>query len=132
MKSAQRIQLAVKNCISSFCVKNFLLPNYKEISLKNAFCIKSAQRIQIAVENWVSLHFTDATLIAKTPMRLLSHVKTKSELTQYLARKVLKKSQESGKNVVVAWGDSCSFKQFHRKVQSDPKFREFRFTSSCE
>ena len=26
--------------------------------------------------------------------------------------------------------DSCSFKQFHRKVQSDPKFREFRFTSS--
>ena len=21
--------------------------------------------------------------------------------------------------------DSCSFKQFHRKVQSDPKFREF-------
>ena len=26
--------------------------------------------------------------------------------------------------------DSCSFEQFHRKVQSDPKFREFRFTSS--
>ena len=26
--------------------------------------------------------------------------------------------------------DSCSFKQFHRKVQSDPKFREFRFISS--
>ena len=51
---------------------------------------------------------TDATLIAKTPMkRLLSHVKTKSELTQYLARKVLEKSQESGKNVVVAWGTRC-------------------------
>ena len=26
--------------------------------------------------------------------------------------------------------DSFSFKQFHRKVQSDPKFREFRFISS--
>ena len=26
--------------------------------------------------------------------------------------------------------DSCSFKQFHRKVQSDPTFREFRITSA--
>ena len=26
--------------------------------------------------------------------------------------------------------DSCSFKQFYRKVQSDPKFREFRFICS--
>ena len=26
--------------------------------------------------------------------------------------------------------DPCSFQQFHRKVQSDPKFREFRFISS--
>ena len=25
---------------------------------------------------------------------------------------------------------SCSFKQFHRKLQSDPTFREFRFTSA--
>ncbi|KAJ7376731.1 hypothetical protein OS493_033087 [Desmophyllum pertusum] len=51
---------------------------------------------------------TDATLIAKTPMkRLLSHVKTKSELTQYIARKVLEKGQESGKNVVVARGTRC-------------------------
>ena len=26
--------------------------------------------------------------------------------------------------------DSSSFKQFHRKVQSDPTLREFRFTSA--
>ena len=26
--------------------------------------------------------------------------------------------------------DSCTFNQFYRKVQSDAKFREFRFTSS--
>ena len=51
---------------------------------------------------------TDATLILKTPTkRLLSHVKTKSELTQYLARKVLEKTQESKRSVVVAWGTGC-------------------------
>ena len=46
-----------KLCSTSFCVKDFLLPNYKDILLKSAFCIKSAQRIQLAVENCVSLHF---------------------------------------------------------------------------
>ena len=91
IKSAQRIQLAVENCVSlqfvlkwsffskleryvakkcvlheicskhttrcwklcltSFCVKKFLLPNYKHVLPKNAFCIKCAQRIQLAVEN---------------------------------------------------------------------------------
>ena len=30
----------------------------------------------------------------------------------------------------VHFKDSCTFNQFYRKVQSDPKFREFRFTSS--
>ena len=55
MKSAQRIQLAVKNCLTSYCVKNYLLPNFKDVLLKNAFYMKSAQRIQLAVENCVSL-----------------------------------------------------------------------------
>ena len=45
-----------KLCSTSFCVQNFLLPNYKDILLKNAFCIKSAQRIQLAAENFVSLN----------------------------------------------------------------------------
>ena len=40
-----------KLCLTSFCVKNYLLPNYKHVLLKNAFCMKSAQRIQLAVEN---------------------------------------------------------------------------------
>ena len=81
MKSAQRIQLAVgkcvwlhfvlkttfcqiisttrcrKLCLTSCCVKNYLLPNYKHLLLKNAFCIKGAQRIQLAVENCLWLHF---------------------------------------------------------------------------
>ena len=42
---------------TSFCVKNFLLPNYKAILLKNAFCFTSAQRIARCVENSVSRHF---------------------------------------------------------------------------
>lgn len=51
---------------------------------------------------------TDTTHIAKVPMkRLLSHVNTKMELTQYLARKTLEKGHESGKDVVVAWSNKC-------------------------
>ena len=46
-----------KLCFTSFCVKNFLFPNYKDVLLINAFCIKSAQRIQVAVENGVSFQF---------------------------------------------------------------------------
>ena len=90
-KSTQRIQLVVENCVSlhfmwkssfcyiimiscknttrcwklcfsSVCVKNSLFPNYKDILLKGAFCIKSTQRIQLAVENCVPLHF-----VLKTP-----------------------------------------------------------------
>ena len=53
MKSAQRIQLAVENCLTSFSVKNFVLPNFKDVLLKDAFCMKSAQGIQLAVENCV-------------------------------------------------------------------------------
>ena len=40
MISAQKIQLAVRKlCLTSFCVKNYLLPNYSDVLLKNAFCI---------------------------------------------------------------------------------------------
>ena len=38
---------------TSFCVTNFILPNYKAILVKNAFLIKSAQNKQIAVENFI-------------------------------------------------------------------------------
>ena len=55
MKSPQRIQLAVEDCLTSFCVKNYLFPNYKQVVLKNAFCMKSAQRIQLVVENCLTL-----------------------------------------------------------------------------
>ena len=42
-----------KLCLTSFCVKNYVLPNYKHVLLRNNFCMKSAQRIQLAVENCV-------------------------------------------------------------------------------
>ena len=51
MKSAQRLLLAVENCVSlHFVLKNFILPNDKNTFLNNSFCMKSVQRIQLAVE----------------------------------------------------------------------------------
>ena len=58
---------------------------------------------------------TDSTHITKTPMkRLLAHVKTKAELTQYLATKILERGRQIGKQVVVAWG--CQCQATHRDV----------------
>ena len=47
-------------CLTWFCVKNYLLRNFKDVLLKNAFCMKTGQRIQLAVENcftsvWVKM-----------------------------------------------------------------------------
>ena len=99
MKSAQRIQLAVgkcvwlhfvlkttfcqiisttrcrKLCLTSCCVKNYVLPNFRDVLLKNAFCMKSAQRIQLAVGKCVWLHFvlktTFCQIISTTRCRKL-------------------------------------------------------------
>ena len=46
--------------------------------------------------------------------RLLSHVNTKVELTQFFARKTLEKGSHSGNDVVVAWGSQC--KATHKDV----------------
>ena len=51
---------------------------------------------------------TDSTHIGKVPMKkLLSHNKTKMELTKYLARKALDHAEIIGKRLVAAWGTSC-------------------------
>ena len=99
IKRAQRIQLAVENCVllqfelkwsfflakkyglhqmcsknttrcwkvclTSFYVKNYLFPNFKDVLLKNAFSMKSPQRIQLAVENCVLVYFVLKTTFAK-------------------------------------------------------------------
>ena len=58
MKSAQRIQLALENCVSlQFELKWSFSPNYKLVLLKNGLCIKCAKRIKLAVESCVSLQF---------------------------------------------------------------------------
>ncbi len=49
-----------------------------------------------------------STNIGKVPMkRLLSDVRTKTELTQYLSEKLLLKVHTTGKEYVVAWGWIC-------------------------
>ena len=43
------------------------------------------------------------------------HVKTKAELTDYLASKTLEKGRQSGKCVVVAWSCHCEATHMHLK-----------------
>ena len=46
--------------------------------------------------------------------RLLSHSKTKMELIEYLARKVLDHEEIIGKRLVAAWGSACE--ETHKNV----------------
>ena len=46
--------------------------------------------------------------------RLLAHVNTKNELTEYLARKTLEKGRQDGLRVVVVWSSSC--RESHRDM----------------
>ena len=56
-KSAQKIQLALENCFTTVCVGNWLLPNFKHLFPKKAFCVKSDKKIQLPLaKNRVSLH----------------------------------------------------------------------------
>ena len=48
--------------------------------------------------------------------KLLAHVKTKAELTEYIASKTLEKGRQNGKCVVVAW--SCHYEGTHMHVKS--------------
>ena len=51
---------------------------------------------------------TASTHIAKVPMKkLLLHNKTKMELTDFLAQKIIKCGEKKGRNVVLAWGCQC-------------------------
>ena len=63
---------------------------------------------------------TDGTHIRKTPMKkLFAHVKTKAELTEYLASKTFEKGRQSGKCVVVAW--SCRCEATHMDASASSK-----------
>ncbi|KAK3733482.1 hypothetical protein QZH41_007067 [Actinostola sp. cb2023] len=59
---------------------------------------------------------TDTTQIAKVPMKkLLSHIKTKMELTAYLGGKLIEYGENNGKQLVVAYG--CEYQATHKDVQ---------------
>ena len=78
-----------KLCLTSFCVKNYLLPNFKDVLLKNAFCIKSAQRIQLSC--W-KLCFTSVSV----------KMVVFSKLEGYLAKKFVL-HQMCSKNTTRCW-----------------------------
>ena len=56
----------------------------------------------------IAYRISDSTNISNATMKkLLSHVKTKRELSCYLARRTLEHGQFRGKRVVVAWSNQC-------------------------
>ena len=56
----------------------------------------------------VYYRITDSTLITKVPMKkLLSHVKTKKELTVFLGERMLENAESDGSREIVAWGYEC-------------------------
>ena len=56
----------------------------------------------------VYYRITASTHIAKVPIKkLLLHNKTKMELTDFLAQKIIQYGERNGRNVVVAWGSQC-------------------------
>ena len=80
------------------------------------FSLKAATRVRRqGSQAPVYYHITDTTHIAKVPMkRLLSHTKTKMELTIYLGQKIKEYADRSGRQLVVAWGSVC--KATHKDV----------------
>ena len=63
----------------------------------------------------VYFHITDTTKIANVHLKkLLSHTKTKLELTTYLPQKIMKRANETQKRLVVSWG--CLCKGTHRNM----------------
>ena len=80
------------------------------------FSLKAATRVRRqGSQAPVYYHITDTTQIAKVPKRrLLSHTKTKMELTISLGQKMKEYADRSGRQLVVAWGSVC--KATHKDV----------------
>ena len=74
-----------------------------DVSLK-----ASTRERRLAGNKAVAYHITDTSSIAKVSMKnLLAHVKTKDEMTTYLAEKILQHAVLHRKNLVVAWRDKA-------------------------
>lgn len=71
--------------------------------------LKTATRLQRqGKEDSIYYRITDSTQISKVPMRrLLSHQKTKMELTEYLGAKALEYASRNCRRFVVSWGCKC-------------------------
>ena len=72
--------------------------------------LKAATReIRQGGQDPVYYKITDSTKIAKVSMkRLLSHTRTKMELTNYLLEKTMQHAEDKGRRFVVAWGRMCA------------------------
>ena len=71
--------------------------------------LREATRIQRqGMQTPVEYHITNTTNVAKiSQAKLLSHPKTKRQLTSYLGQALLDDASSNGRHVVVAWGTRC-------------------------
>ncbi|KAK3746101.1 hypothetical protein QZH41_015518, partial [Actinostola sp. cb2023] len=71
--------------------------------------LKTATRTRRQVsEDPVYYRITESTHISKVSLKkLVSHTKTKAELTTFLAKNVKQRAEASGRQIVVAWGTVC-------------------------
>ena len=75
--------------------------------------LKAATReIRQGGQDPVYCKITGSTKIAKVSMKmLLSHTRTKMELTNYLLEKTMQHAEDEGRRFVVAWGRMCAATQ---------------------
>ncbi|KAK3729253.1 hypothetical protein QZH41_000226 [Actinostola sp. cb2023] len=86
--------------------------------------LKTGTRVKRkAGQDPVYYRITNSTHIAKVRMRrLLSHTKTKNELTSYLAEKFIEHAEKTKLRVVVAWG--CRCRATHQDVDHLQSYQE--------
>jgi hypothetical protein len=78
---------------------HFIFDSYHECSIKS---LTRSRRLH--GDNASQYKISDNTNIANVSLKnLLSHIRTKDSLTEYLANKLLRHAQQMGKNIVVAW-----------------------------
>ena len=104
----------IKKMISEYNEGRIIFDRYEENSLKAQTRSKRCAGIDP-----VKFDIKDSTNIKLVPLKtLLSHIETKSKLTEYLGKAALRDFADSNKNVVVVYGD-CTYCNKENVVHPD-------------
>ena len=91
---------SIKKIISGYDEGRVIFDRYLENSLK----AQTHSKMSTGIDP-VKFDINDATNIKLVPLKtLLSHIETKSKLTEYLGKAVLREYADSNKSVVVVYG----------------------------